>query len=121
MIVVINHCSARAGGPDEADSWGVSGQLAGTLSGDCIRRIEYCGCGYGAEHSQVLQTHLAGAIFTNANTNMGPNTVQVSLWKDGHSLSMIYINIQISLAYNLNALRIYLTAHVAAVTTAYFT
>lgn len=91
VVVVIDDCSARTGGPDEANAWGVGSQLTGTLSRHSIRWIKDCSRGYGAEHGNVLQSHLAGAVLTNTYTSMGSNTVQVGLETNTNHVSILFV------------------------------
>lgn len=78
-FVIVDNSGVRSRRPDETDTLGVGGQLAGTLSGDCVRGIEHRGGGDGPEHGDVLQRHLGRAVLTNANAGMGPHAVNVSL------------------------------------------
>lgn len=100
MVIVIDNCSARTGGPDEANAWGVGSQLTGTLRRHSIRWVKDSGCGYGAEHGYVLKSHLAGAVLANTYTSMGSNTVQIGLKANIPHLSILFVIIVLFIGSN---------------------
>ena len=74
-----------SGGSQVANTTGVGRQLHGPLHGHGVTGVEDSAAGQGLEHGQVLQSHLAGPVLSDADPAVGPHHVDVGLADHPHA------------------------------------
>lgn len=64
LLIAVDDRSVGPGGANEADALRVGRQLHRPFARHSVARVEHSGARHAAEHSQVFEGHLGGAVLS---------------------------------------------------------
>lgn len=85
FVVLVDEGRVRSGGSDVDGAVVVGSEADSSFTRDGIRRIEDNGSNKGSELSEVFKTHLGGTIFTEGDTSVGTDVLDVGEGDATHS------------------------------------
>lgn len=85
FVTLVDDGSGGSGGSDVSGALVVGSQEDGVFSGDSIRRIENYTLSKGSELGKIFQGHLGGTIFTDGDTAVRADVLDVDVGDGTHS------------------------------------
>ena len=79
LVIGVDDFSDRSGGSDVGVALVVGSEADSSFAGDGIGGIEDSSTEEGSEHGKIFKTHLGGTVFTEGDTSMGADVVDLGV------------------------------------------